>query len=452
MNAVTKTGTIDDLAADASTAELHAEIATLQQLLKVNEARAQVNEARAVAEADRAEDARLLVEETRLVAEDARVLAEEARLRAEDARLIAEEARLEVARVSDSHKEQRRMVHDLIAVGADAVIVLDENYVVTYMNKQAMDEVSDGESCVGCKLLEIYPHMESTPFWTRYKKVMEERVSIAFEDYYEPRKTWYQVNAAPVGKGIAFFVRDVTDRRLRDAALQRTEKLAAVGRLASSISHEINNPLESVTNLLYLIQTSISADDETRTYAQLASSELARVSHIVTQTLKFHRQSTDASKTRASEILDSVLSLFHGRIVTLGTAVHTRYATTDTLLCFTGDMRQVFANLIGNALDATGERGAIWLRTSHAYDPRTNAAGVRVTVADNGCGMSPATQRSIFDAFFTTKGATGTGLGLWVSHEIIHNHNGTIHVRSREPKDGETSGYGGTVFSVFFPD
>ena len=147
-----------------------------------------------------------------------------------------------------------------------------------------------------------------------------------------------------------------------------------------------------------------------------------------------------------------MLSLFHGRIVTLGTAVHTRYATTDTLLCFTGDMRQVFANLIGNALDATGERGAIWLRTSHAYDPRTNAAGVRVTVADNGCGMSPATQRSIFDAFFTTKGATGTGLGLWVSHEIIHNHNGTIHVRSREPKDGETSGHGGTVFSVFFPD
>ena len=265
MNVLTKTGTSDGHAADARTTALHSEIANLRQLLQVNEARAQVNEARAVAEADRAEDARLLVEETRLVAEDAR-------LRAEDARLVAEDARLEVARVNDSHKEQRRMVHDLIAVGADAVIVLDENYVVTYMNQQAMDEVSGGDSCVGCALLDVYPHIESTPFWPRYKKVMEERVSIAFEDYYEPRKVWYQVNAAPVGKGIAFFFRDVTGRRQRDAALQRTEKLAAVGRLASSISHEINNPLESVTNLLYLIQTSISADDETRTYAQLASS------------------------------------------------------------------------------------------------------------------------------------------------------------------------------------
>ena len=359
----------------------------------------------------------------------------------------AESARVEVARVSDSHEEQRRMVHDLIAVGADAVIVLDQDFAVTYMNQQAMEEVSDGQSCVGQKLLEVFPGMETTSFWARYKRVMKDRISLAFEDFYEPRNTWYQVNAAPVGRGIAFFFRDVSERRHRDAALQRTEKLAAVGRLASSISHEINNPLESVTNLLYLIQTSITADDDTRTYAQLAASELARVSHIVTQTLKFHRQSTDATQTRASEILDSVLSLFHGRIVTLNTIVRTRYETTDTLLCFAGDMRQVFANLIGNALDATGDRGIVWLRTKHAQDPQTGASGVRVTVADNGCGMSAATRRSIFDAFFTTKGATGTGLGLWVSHEIIHNHHGTIRVRSRE-----TPGHSGTIFSVFFPD
>jgi len=411
-------------------------------------------EATGIAQAERAEDARILVEETRLVAEDARVLAEGARLRAEDARLraeaariLAEDARLEVRRISDIHDEQRLLVHDLIGVGADSVIVLDETYTVTYMNQQAMNEVSEGQSVVGHKLLDVYPRMETTPFWKRYKRVMEERVSIAFEDFYEPRNTWYQVNAAPVAKGIAFFFRDVTDRRRRDAALQRTEKLAAVGRLASSISHEINNPLESVTNLLYLIQTSKSADDDTRMYAQLAASELARVSHIVTQTLKFHRQSTDATETRASEILESVLALFHGRVVTLGTAVHTRYASTDTLLCFAGDMRQVFANLIGNALDATGEGGTVWLRTRVAHDPHTGAAGVRVTVADNGCGMSAVTQRSIFEAFFTTKGATGTGLGLWVSHEIIHNHRGTIKVRS-----SEDPAHCGTVFSLFFPD
>ena len=118
------------------------------------------------------------------------------------------------------------------------------------------------------------------------------------------------MNAAPVGHGIAFFFRDVTERRRRDAALQRTEKLAAVGRMASSISHEINNPLESVTNLLYLIQHGESTPEDMSTYAQLASSELARVSHIVTQTLKFHRQSTHAALCRGSEILESVVALY----------------------------------------------------------------------------------------------------------------------------------------------
>jgi signal transduction histidine kinase len=395
--------------AQAVEARLRAEIETLRQLLEVNEATA-------IAQAERAES-----------------------------------ARLETERASGLEEAQRRLVHDLISVGADAVIVLDENWVVTYMNQQAMEEVSDGQSRVGSKLLDIYPQMEMTSFWPRYRRVMEERVSISFEDLYDPRGIWYQVNAAPVGTGIGFFFRDVTDRRQRDAALQRTEKLAAVGRLASSISHEINNPLESVTNLLYLIQTAGSIDDDTRTYAQLASSELQRVSHIVTQTLKFHRQSTDATRVRASEILDSVLSLFHGRIVTLNTVLTTDYDPDDSLLCYTGDMRQVFANLIGNALDATadkkGERGRVVLRTRQGQCPVTGARGVRVTVADNGYGMSAATQRSIFDAFFTTKGATGTGLGLWVSHEIIRNHNGVVRVRSCE-----TAGRSGTTFTVFFPE
>ncbi len=344
-------------------------------------------------------------------------------------------------------EEQTHLVHDLIRVGADSVIVLDQNYVVTFMNQRAMDAISEGASLVGRRLLDVYPRMEATSFWAHYKRVMEERIAVSFEEFYEPRGVWYNVNAAPVGHGIAFFFRDVTERRRRDAALQRTEKLAAVGRMASSISHEINNPLESVTNLLYLIQHGESSHDEMRTYAQLAASELARVSHIVTQTLKFHRQSTHAAHSRASEILESVLSLYQSRIVTLRTQVDRDFAADDAMLCFAGDMRQVFANLIGNALDAVGEDGHLQLRTRRTRNPRTDASGVRVTFADNGCGMSPATQKAVFEAFFTTKGMTGTGLGLWVSEEIVRTHRGTIRLRS-----SDNSGSSGTVFSLFFPD
>ena len=359
----------------------------------------------------------------------------------------AERAVIEERRSAEAREEQTRLVHDLIRVGADSVIVLDQNYVVTFMNQRAMDEFDDGEKLVGRPLLEVFPEMQGTSFWTHGKRVMEDRVAVSFEEFYEPRGVWYSVNAAPVGHGIAFFFRDVTERRRRDAALQRTEKLAAVGRMASSISHEINNPLESVTNLLYLIQHGESDHEDMRTYAQLASSELARVSHIVTQTLKFHRQSTHAAQCRSSEILESVVALYHNRIVSLRTTIHRKYVERDSMLCFAGDMRQVFANLIGNALDATGEDGQIWLRTRRTHSPRNAAPGVRVTVADNGCGMSPETQKAVFEAFFTTKGMTGTGLGLWVSAEIIRTHRGTIKVRSCD-----TAGRNGTVFAVFFPD
>jgi len=238
----------------------------------------------------------------------------------------------------------------------------------------------------------------------------------------------------------------VTERRRQEALLQKTEKLAAVGRLASSISHEINNPLESVVNLLYLIEHTDGAADEMRNYAVLAASELARVSHIVTHTLKFHRQSTRAAECRVSEILASVLSLYQGRMATLRVKVIQNYSDRDWIVCFAGDMRQVFTNLIGNALDALRGEGVLWLRTRQSQDWITGQPGLRVLVADTGCGMSEATRRRIFEAFFTTKVTSGTGLGLWVSEEIIRNHKGTVRVRSSEEPDRS-----GTVFSIFFP-
>jgi len=236
---------------------------------------------------------------------------------------------------------------------------------------------------------------------------------------------------------------ETSERRRAEDALRKSEKLAAAGRLAASIAHEINNPLEAVTNLLFLIRKG-TLDPASAGYADLAQHELARVAEITQQMLRFYRQSTLPNLSNVGELLDSVLTLHQGRVTSLHVQVVRRYAADVTLFCFSGEVRQLFANLIGNALDAmTPEGGLLLLRVRYA-----GATGVRVTVADTGSGMPAQVLQHIFEPFFTTKEAVGTGLGLWVSEEIVNKHNGTIRVRSRVR--GE-DGRGGTVFTVFFP-
>ncbi len=359
---------------------------------------------------------------------------------------VAERA-LAAAIVSSAQVDlQARQMHEIMEASSECVMVLDRDWTIRYMNSQATEMMPGKQSLVGQRLQAAFPELESTSFWPQYLTAMNDRVPIAFEDRSEPSDRWYSINLAPVGEGIAVFFRDVTGRKQQDAMLQRTEKLAAVGRLASSISHEINNPLESIVNLLYLIEHSDSAGDEMRAYAQLATSELARVSHIVTHTLKFHRQSTRAGECCLSEILESVLSLYQGRLATQKVVILRDYAPDDKIFCFAGDMRQVFANLIGNALDALRGKGILTLRTRFSKHWKHGAPGLRVMIADTGCGMSEETRKRIFEAFFTTKTATGTGLGLWVSDEIIRNHKGHVHVKSSERVERS-----GTVFSIYFP-
>jgi signal transduction histidine kinase len=327
----------------------------------------------------------------------------------------------------------------------DALFVLGSDWTVQYVNALAA-AMAPGQRVLGRSFFEIFPDLASSRFGAQYRRVMEERITVSFLDFYGPSERWLEVSSSPVGEGIAIFLRDVTDARKHDDMLRRTEKLAAVGRLASSISHEINNPLESVVNLLYLIENSESAGSEMRTYAKLATSELARVSHIVTQTLKFHRQTVLAQHARMAEILESVISLFQGRLNGLQVRLYRRFDPDDSISCLAGDIRQVFANLIGNALDALQGEGDLWVRTRRSQDWITGVPGIRVTVADNGSGMSEKTRRNLFEAFYTTKPSTGTGLGLWVSQGIVHSHGGRIFLRS-----SQVPGRSGTVFSLFFP-
>lgn len=262
---------------------------------------------------------------------------------------------------------------------------------------------------------------------------------------YPIRTTTQQVRWAGI------IVRDVSERARSEEALRRTEKLAATGRLAASIAHEINNPLEAITNLLYLLHNFSGLSEAALHYVMMAEHEARRITEIAQQTLRFYRQSTLPIRANIAELANSVLDLYRGRLNTLNVEVDRRYRRHAELLCFEGEIRQVIANLIGNAVDAippTGGRLIVRVRPSRLWDS-TGTPGVRVTVADTGSGMSAEVRSRIFEAFFTTKEATGTGLGLWVSQEIIAKHHGLVRVRSRVASHGSSSG---TVFHIFLPD
>ena len=275
--------------------------------------------------------------------------------------------------------------------------------------------------------------------------------------------TWlasaYPVRTNPTQvRWVGVIVLDASDRKRSEDALRKTEKLAATGRLAASIAHEINNPLEAITNLLFLLNNFCELQDPALNYVVMAQHEARRISEITQQTLRFYRQSTLPGRANMSELLDSVLSLYQGRLNTLNIKVERDYDPGMDLFCFAGEIRQVFANLVGNAIDATAAGGRLAIRvrrSSNWKDPRQK--GVRFAVADTGSGMDPDVAERVFEAFFTTKEVTGTGLGLWVSHEIIMKHKGLVRVRTRTASDGAETLEGqarqsGTVFMLFFPD
>ncbi len=250
---------------------------------------------------------------------------------------------------------------------------------------------------------------------------------------------------------VGIIVSETTERKQTEQALRRTEKLAATGRLAASIAHEINNPLEGVTNLLYLLRHHDSLDDEAKQYAEMAQHEVSRVSEITQQTLRFYKQSTLPVMVSLTELLESVLVLYQGKIHAAQVTVERRFREPSAqVFGLSGELRQVFANLIGNAVDAMPSGGRILLDVRPSHDWRTGERGVRMTCADTGSGMEDSVKRRIFEPFFTTKEATGTGLGLWVSAEILVKHKARVHVRSmvRDPLRQT----GGTVFMLFLPE
>ncbi len=255
------------------------------------------------------------------------------------------------------------------------------------------------------------------------------------------------VQAALRSRDRQYQMRDyLAERLVVEEALRKSEKLAVAGRLAASIAHEINNPLNSVTNLLYLIGNSSSLEESKR-YGEIAAAELARVSEIVVQTLRFYREPSKPSVVDISEIVDSALMLYKARLTSAEIVVERDFRECSPLVARAGELRQVILNLIGNAIDAIGRGGRLKIRVTNTHEHRNGSRpGIRLTIADTGSGIHPEIRKTLFEPFVSTKSDTGTGLGLWVSSEIVSKHGGTIQVKS-----SVRSQNAGTAFSVFLP-
>jgi two-component system CheB/CheR fusion protein len=240
---------------------------------------------------------------------------------------------------------------------------------------------------------------------------------------------------------------DIEERKRTEEYLRRSERLAATGRLAATIAHEINNPLAAVTNLLYLLSSDPRLDSGLKQYAEVAQSEISRVAHITKQTLAFHRDAAAPVRVNLSDLLESVLYLYGEQLRVKHIRVHKELQFSGDVVGFPNELRQVISNIFENAIEASPESGVVRLRVypSREYF-NSRKPGVRITIADDGPGIEHSYAQKIFEPFFTTKGEKGTGLGLWVSQGIVHKHGGFIRMKtSTNPRRC------GTVFSVFLP-
>lgn len=367
------------------------------------------------------------------------VVRRELRVRAEAAREVSErEAWLQTT------------LHSI----ADAVIATDEHGKVKFLNAVA-EELTGYRSleAVGRPVAEIFQVQDEITH-APLKNPVEEVLRLSSIAHPADqavmldrgrREVPIEESAAPIMDkkrhvlGVVLVFRDVTQRRRMQESARKSEKLAAAGRLAATIAHEINNPLEAVTNLLYLARTSESPG-LAQNYLAAADQELSRVAHIARQTLGFYRDSAEPVALKVSSLADEVLGVYASRIQAKRITVEKNYEDDIAIKTLRGEMVQILSNLIANALDAMPQGGQIRLQTA------AKAGGVEFSIEDNGVGIPQENMNRIFDAFFTTKTDVGTGLGLWVVKDLVDKRGGTISVESR------ISGpHRGTRFIVFVP-
>lgn len=344
----------------------------------------------------------------------------------------------------------------------DAVIATDDRGRVTFLNPMA-------ESLMGTTLAQarqhpitdVFPIFNETtgePVENPVSKVVEHGFIIGLANHTVLKRTDgvlipIEDSAAPIRDarnklvGVVMVFRDATHERKSQEVLRKTEKLAAAARLAATVAHEINNPLEAIGNLIYIAKTTENIPESALGHLLLAEQELTRVSHITRQTLGFYRESKSPDTVDLPALVESVLNIYSNKFRTKNITVEREFQDCPPIHGLSGELNQAIANLISNAADAVPQGGNIYVRIT--CEDAADSKFIRIVIEDNGPGIAPEHRDHIFEPFFTTKKDVGTGLGLWVTKEIIERHSGTVEVHCVTAD--EATGATGTTFTVTIP-
>ena len=342
-------------------------------------------------------------------------------------------------------REREEWLRTTLTSIGDAVIVTDSAGKVSFLNPVAEmltgKDLSTARDRDVAEVFSIFNEFTGAPAENPVKRVMSEGQPAGLanhtvlkhaDGYFIP----IEDSAAPIrddkGKliGAVLVFRDVTNERKSEELLRKTEKLNAAARLSATVAHEINNPLEAVANLIYLARISPSASPEMIEHLGLAEQELERVAHITRQTLGFYRESNEPEAIDIPALIESVLRLYSNKLDAKNIRVERDFIGCPEMVGIAGELKQVVSNLVSNAIDAVAANGSI--RISLMPQENGNDHTVQLVIEDDGPGILPENFERIFEPFFTTKKDVGTGLGLWVSREIIERHGGTINLNSKD--------------------
>ena len=241
--------------------------------------------------------------------------------------------------------------------------------------------------------------------------------------------------------GSSKIAREISERKKMERLLIQSEKLAATGRMAATIAHEINNPLDSVMNLVYLARTALAHNTRAVSYLLAAERELERVAYIARQTLGYYRDPSPPSEIHLDQLLEEVVNVYYSRLLAANVAVDCAFARHRSIRASKDELMQIFSNLITNAIDAMAEGGVLTIKTREIGD-----RGVEILVRDKGTGISRENLDRVFEPFFSTKAQRGTGIGLWVARQLLEKRGGSINLQSNTDFPGN-----GTTVSVFIP-
>ena len=356
--------------------------------------------------------------------------------------------------VISDESEKAMQLAAIIESSDDAIVSKDLNGIVTSWNSSAERIFGyKAEEIIGKPItLIIPPELQSDELMILSRIRAGQRV-----DHFQTVRITKQgeridvsLTVSPVknpqGKiiGAAKIARDITQQKKLEASLQMSERLASVGRLAATVAHEINNPLEAITNFIYLAKQQ-AVSEKAKRYLAAADHELKRVAHIAQQTLGFYRDNSQPTTLLVADVIEDVLAIYERKFKYKLLHVERQIEPGLTLFTVEGELKQVLSNLVVNAIDASSEGGRIWLRARTSHHFQSGERGVRITVADNGAGIPREDRAKLFAPFFTTKKRVGTGLGLWITKDLLEKKGGHIRFRS---SNRERSG---TVMSMYLP-